>query len=115
MPTVDRRQLTIEQALADPAANHTQSRELERVNSSLRAAVVRFCIINRNLCFHMNELELYVAKHMNLIEQPQPTPGSAGRILRLLAAEGVISYSCRSRRQSLYLVTAVRPGGGPTP
>lgn len=111
MPHVHSEQLTIEQAINDAAADQSQTREIERANSWLRPLVLQFCISRDQMYFHLNELETWVASHLQRIGQPAPASGSAGRILRLLAAEGEVTYKVANRRQSLYVITAIRQGG----
>lgn len=111
MPQVHTNQLTLDEAISNMAADQTQTRELERVNSYLRPAVMQFCISHIDLYFHINDLEQWVGTYFQRLGQQPPASGSASRTLRLLAAEGEVTYKVANRRQSLYVLTAVRQGG----
>jgi hypothetical protein len=79
------------------------------VAGRVRGAVLDFFelrVRNAAPAFHMAELTEYVRGRV-------PTaPDSAGRIMRLLAQEGVLSYELVSRAKSLYQVTTDRTSEG---
>ena len=81
-----------------------QRRQLRRVKIKIEDLVYRFCKMNEGMVINMEKLDGFVRYN-----SPLPvTPGSAGRILRLLRAEGVIDYEVINRRDSLYLIRRVK-------
>lgn len=94
---------SIQQSLFDPAARVTQPHELSRVRGSIATLVLawlRECQIRYRGEFRLWELEEHVKRH-----GASTTPGSAGRIMRLLRSEGVIDYVVLHRSASLYRIT----------
>lgn len=94
---------SLQQSLFDPAARETQPRELARVWGSLARMVLAW-LRERQIRdqgeFHLWELETYVMTHV-----VSTTPGSAGRIMRLLRSEGLIDYVVLHRSKSFYRIT----------
>jgi hypothetical protein len=73
---------------------------LDRVTRSIGDTIVDFCIARKNINqpqFHMAELTKFVADDGHSI-----APDSAGRVLRSLRQDGLIAYTLKSRRDSLY-------------
>lgn len=73
---------------------------LNRVARSIGDTIVDFCIARKNVGlpqFHMAELTKYVAD-----DGHEVAPDSAGRVLRSLRQDGLIEYTLKSRRDSLY-------------
>lgn len=98
--------------MADEAAQQNQSREISRVHGYIGPLVYTFCEARLRLGepeFRMVDLERYVADRFE-----QATPGSAGRILRLLGEQEAISYKVINRRSSLYRIESVDPTKRPT-
>lgn len=82
-----------------------QERELERVCASIGGEVLRFCRLRLHRGvpeFHLAELE----EHLNLMGL-KTTPGSGGRILRMLRRRGLLDYRVINRSQSLYQLEGV--------
>jgi hypothetical protein len=80
-----------------------QAAQLERVRSKIEEAVMGFCEMLRvrgGTNFIMSELTAHV---MNRV--PSTAPDSPSRILRLMRAEGKLSYEVVNRSQSLYRLT----------
>lgn len=98
---------SIQQSLFDPATRETQPHELSRVRGSIATLVLAWLRerqIRNKSEFHLSELEAYLMKR-----EVGTTPGSGGRILRLLRSEGVIDYVVLHRSKSLYRITRLSP------
>lgn len=81
-----------------------QDIQLRRVSSRIGPLVLEFCRehwLARAERFCMAELAAYVAQRAAV------APESPGRILRMLARAGALSYRVVSRSASLYELTAV--------
>jgi len=83
----------------DPIGEHKKN--LRRVNVGIRDIVLDFCRAYIGRHFFMADLEVYVAKRKRI------APGSAGRILRMLEQEGVVSYDLLSRAESKYRINYI--------
>lgn len=96
---------SLEQTLFDPALRETQAHEIARVRRSIGGLVRTFCLdtLLGSREFFMTDLEAYVLQH-----EPHSTPGSAGRILRLLRKEGVVDYVLIRRSDAHYRVLSVK-------
>lgn len=73
---------------------------LDRVTRSISDTIVDFCIARKKVGlpqFHMAELSKFVSD-----DGHEVAPDSAGRVLRSLRQCGVVEYSLKSRRDSLY-------------
>ncbi len=88
--------------MVDPTAKQTQPRELNRVARSIAPIVWQFCKENEGGVFTMPMLEEYVSRYLRV------TPGSPGRILRMLRKEGYVGYDVVNRRHSAYAVRWVK-------
>ena len=82
-----------------PVEQH--KRNLARVDKRIRHLVYDFCRQNLGKTFFMYELEYSV------LQERMITPGSAGRLLRLLKKEKTINYQQISRNESKYRITYV--------
>jgi len=83
-----------------------QRENLERVSLRVAASVIRFCIerLQRGEPeFHAEDLRTWVIQETGIA-----APASADRILRDLRQRGIIQYRVLSRRESLYVVLAVK-------
>lgn len=78
-----------------------QEENRERVSSRIGAAILSFCLVNRQ--FHAEDLRKFVTRETGI-----SAPASADRILRDLRQRGVIEYRVLNRRESLYEVITVR-------
>ena len=78
------------------------SADLTRVRGTIGAAIRDFCRARLGGTFHAAELREYVARSCG-----PAAPDSAGRILRELRKDGVVSYVVEDRSASLYRVTGV--------
>lgn len=100
---------SVHQGVFDEGASQTQAREIQRVRDAIGALVMEFCTakIQKEFpaTFTMNELEAHIWRH-----REHYTPGSAGRILRHLAARGEINYVCTNRAKSEYRLVRVEGG-----
>lgn len=92
---------SVHQAIQDPAAAQTGERELARVDEAVRSWVLSFCRLHLFDTFHMGDLTAFV--HV----RTRCAPDSPGRILRQLRKQCRVSYELRSRRDSLYVITAI--------
>lgn len=92
---------SVTQALQDPAAAQTGERELARVDDAVRSWVLSFCRQHLFDTFRMGDLTAFVQVRTRC------APDSPGRILRLLRKAGIIRYELVSRRESLYVITAI--------
>ena len=103
--------ITLDQHAADPAADQTQARELRRVSGALARLVYDFCdwklYAASSVEFTLQDLERWVS------DRTATTPGSAGRILRMLNRTRAIAYSCIDRRSSRYRIDAIDPSKRP--
>jgi hypothetical protein len=75
-----------------------------RVYRKTALQIIDFCktrLLSGNAEFTMLELETYVS------EKCHTTPGSAGRILRMLNTIGKVQYQLKDRSKSLYSVFTV--------
>ncbi len=75
---------------------------MKRVDRNIRHIVLDFCSRNVGRPFSLIELEIFVMNERKI------TPGSPGRILRLLKQERVINYQQLSRHKSKYQITYIR-------
>jgi hypothetical protein len=76
----------------------------KRATTALRRAILDFArtrLANGAPLYHMGDLTAYVAARV------RTAPDSAGRIMRMLAADGALSYELVSRAASLYRIVAV--------
>ena len=82
-----------------------QSSELARVSHRLSSAILSFarsCVANDEAHFFLTDLLAYVS------QQVPCAPGSPERVLRDLRAKGQLEYRCKSRRNSLYVITNIK-------
>lgn len=96
--------VTFEKYMKDPAAKERiiQKREINRVKKNIQYYVLEFCRQHLKKIFLLSELEEYVRSYI------QVTPGSAGRILRLLRKAGKVDYEIVRRSCSLYYIKDVK-------
>lgn len=73
-----------------------QTEQLKRVSDRIGKAILSFQRIHPGQ-FHVDELRKYVIDTVGIV-----APASPDRVLRLMRAEGVLSYVVVSRSQSLY-------------
>ena len=92
---------SLEQAIRDPGARESGERDRTRVRDRLRPVVLEFCRLHLFDTFRMQELNDFVRA------RSVGAPESAGRILRMLRADGIIDCDVVSRSQSLYIIRAV--------
>ena len=92
---------SVHQAIHDPAATQTGERELARVDEAVRSWVLLFCRQHLFDTFRMGDLTSFVQVRTRC------APDSPGRILRLLRKAGTVRYDLVSRRESLYVITAI--------
>lgn len=92
---------SVHQAINDPGAAQSGVRELQRVESEIGRRILDFCRERLFDTFRMEELTSYVRARVAI------APDSAGRILRKLRKDGVITVELVSRRESLYCVTRI--------
>jgi len=81
---------------------HSHYQNMKRVDRNIRYLVLDFCSRNIGRPFSLIELELFV------MGERKVTPGSPGRILRLLKQERLINYQQLSRHKSRYQITYMR-------
>lgn len=89
-----------------PAAPADSAGERRRVTGQVQRAVLDFFALrlrNEAPVFHMGDLTRYVA------ERVPTAPDSAGRIMRLLSAEGRLAYELVSRARSEYRAVSTDP------
>lgn len=82
-----------------------QRAHIQRVSARIENLVLSFArdrVAVHRPVFHMTELTSFVGRHEPV------APGSPDRILRHLRSKGVLSYTVKNRRQSLYEITNVR-------
>jgi hypothetical protein len=81
-----------------------QELNLSRVTERIQGLILSFAR-DRVACdrgeFHMTELTSFVSRHHVI------APDSAGRVLRLLRAQGQLDYQVTNRRRSEYRITKV--------
>jgi hypothetical protein len=92
---------SVHQAIQDPAAAQTGARELARVDDAVRAWVIAFCHQHLFDSFRMGQLTAFVQVRTRC------APDSPGRILRHLRKSGAVRYELISRRESMYVITAI--------
>ena len=79
---------------------------LESISSRISVSIIRFCIERLRKGyrqFHAEELRTWVIQETGIA-----APGSADRVLRDLRQRGIIAYHVLSRRESLYVLVAVK-------
>jgi hypothetical protein len=98
---------SLSQTLFDPALQETQDHEIKRVRRNIGGIVMQFCrtVWDGSREFYMSDLELYVSRN-----DLHSTPGSAGRILRMLRKEGQVDYVILRRSDAHYQLTSIKEG-----
>lgn len=98
---------SLSQTLFDPALQETQAHEIKRVRRNIGGLVMQFClnVWDGPQEFYMSDLEAYVREF-----DQHSTPGSAGRILRMLRKEGRVDYVILRRSDAHYQLTAIKEG-----